>query len=43
MNRSRPRLADCPGHILEAIERIRRYTGSLDEASFMRSERVDPA
>ena len=34
------RVCDYLDHILQAIERIRRYTAGLDEASFLNSELV---
>ena len=37
------RLPDYLGHITEAIERIQRYTGGLDEAGFVRSQLVQDA
>ena len=43
MNRDQQRLADCLGHILEAIDRIARYTGTMDEASFLKDQLVQDA
>lgn len=43
MGRKAQRLSDYLGHILEAIERIRRYTDDLDEARFEASEIVQDA
>lgn len=43
MTRDQQRLADYLSHILEAIERIRRYVGDIDEAAFLRSEMVQDA
>ncbi len=37
------RIHDYLGHILLAIDRIGRYTASLDEADFLRSELVQDA
>ena len=37
------RAADYLGHILQAIERIDRYTAEMDEASFLNSELVQDA
>ncbi len=37
------RLTDYLGHILQAIERIQRYTQALDEATFARSDIVQDA
>jgi uncharacterized protein with HEPN domain len=37
------RVPDYLGHILQAIERIDRYTADLDEASFLGSELVQDA
>ena len=37
------RTADYLGHILQAIERIQRYTADLDEAAFLNSELVQDA
>lgn len=34
------RVADYLGHILQAMERIERYTSGLDEAGFLNSEMV---
>ena len=38
MTGERQRLPDFLGHILQAIERIERYTDGMDEADFLRSE-----
>lgn len=35
MTRDPQRLAACLGHILEAIERIARYTEGMDEVGFL--------
>ena len=43
MRRDPQRLADYLGHIVEAIERIERYTCDLDEAAFLHSEIVQDA
>jgi len=37
------RTIDYLGHILQAIERIQRYTADLDEAAFLHSELVQDA
>jgi uncharacterized protein with HEPN domain len=37
------RLPDYLGHIGQAIERIQRYTGDLDEVGFLQSELVQDA
>lgn len=37
------RIQDYLGHILDAIERIHRYTANLDEAGFVNSELVQDA
>ncbi len=37
------RATDYLGHILQAIERIQRYTADLDEAAFLDSELVQDA
>ena len=37
------RTIDYLGHILQAIERIQRYTADLDEAAFLNSELVQDA
>jgi uncharacterized protein with HEPN domain len=43
MTRDQQRLADYLGHITEAIERIDRYTGNMDEATFLNSQLVQDA
>jgi uncharacterized protein with HEPN domain len=43
MRRNQRRLADCLAHIAEAIERIDRYTGDMDEAAFLSSQLVQDA
>ena len=43
MNRDAQRLSDYLSHILEAIERIERYTGDIDEVAFLRNEMVQDA
>lgn len=43
MKQSTQRLADYLSHILEAIERIDRYTKNLDEASFLQNEMAQDA
>lgn len=43
MSHDRQRLADYLGHILEAIERIGRYTDDMDEVAFLQAEMVQDA
>lgn len=43
MSHDRQRLADYLGHILEAIERIGRYTDDMDEVAFLHAEMVQDA
>jgi uncharacterized protein with HEPN domain len=43
MSRDAQRLVDYFDHILEAIERIDRYTGDIDEVAFLRDEMVQDA
>lgn len=43
MNRNALRLADYLTHILEAIDRIERYTRGLDRAAFMSTDMVQDA
>lgn len=43
MSRDRRRLGDFLAHVLDAIERIQRYTDDLDEAGFLESELVQDA
>ena len=43
MSRNALRLADYLAHILEAIERIERYTRGLDRAAFLGTEIVQDA
>ena len=43
MSRNSLRLPDYFGHILQAIERIQRYTDGMDEAGFLRSEMTQDA
>lgn len=43
MSRDPQRLADYLGHVVEAIERIERYTADLDEVAFLHSEIVKDA
>jgi uncharacterized protein with HEPN domain len=38
MSRDRQRLDDYLSHMLQAIERIHRYTDDMDEASFLQNE-----
>lgn len=37
------RLPDYLGHIIQAIERIHRYTGDMDEVGFLQSEMAQDA
>lgn len=43
MSKDRQRLIDYLGHILQAIERIERYTDELDEVGFIQNEMVQDA
>lgn len=43
MSKDRPRLGDYLRHMLQAIERITRYTESLDEVSFLQNDLVQDA
>ena len=43
MSRAVPRVLDYLGHILEAIHRIRHYTGDMDEVMFLENEMVQDA
>lgn len=43
MIRSKDRLSDYLDHILQAIERIGRYTDDLDETAFLQNELVQDA
>ena len=43
MSKDKQRLADYLGHILQAIERIGRYTEELDEVAFLQNELVQDA
>lgn len=43
MSRDPQRLADYLAHIVQAIERIERYTDDLDEVAFLESELVQDA
>jgi uncharacterized protein with HEPN domain len=43
MIRDQQRLADYLAHIAEAIERIDRYTGDMDEVAFLNNELVQDA
>lgn len=38
MTRDPQRVPDYLGHILEAIQRIERYAGGIDEAAFLASD-----
>ncbi|MGB2902642.1 MAG: HepT-like ribonuclease domain-containing protein [Candidatus Dechloromonas phosphoritropha] len=43
MNRDKQRLPDYLGHILEAIERIDRYTKDMDDVTFLQNEMAQDA
>lgn len=43
MSRDKQRLTDYLGHILEAIERIERYIGDMNEVAFLKNELVQDA
>lgn len=43
MSRDKHRLVDYLNHILQAIERIDRYTKDIDEVSFLRNEMIQDA
>lgn len=43
MSRDRQRVADYLAHILEAIERIDRYTGDMEEVAFLDNPLVQDA
>ena len=43
MSRDKQRLPDYMSHILEAIERIERYTEDLDELAFLQNEMAQDA
>lgn len=43
MKRDKQRLPDYLGHILEAIERIGRYTDDIDENTFLQDEMAQDA
>lgn len=43
MSHDKQRLLDYMGHILEAIERIERYTEDLDEVAFLQNEMAQDA
>ena len=43
MSQAAPRLPDYLGHILQAIERIQRYTSGMSEADFAHSEVIQDA
>lgn len=43
MTRDTQRLADYLAHIVEAIDRIQRYTAAMDEAAFLRNPLVQDA
>lgn len=43
MSRDQQRLSDYLAHILEAIERIDRYTGDMDELAFLDNHLVQDA
>ncbi|MDT1898670.1 DUF86 domain-containing protein, partial [Acinetobacter baumannii] len=43
MSKDRQRLIDYLAHILDAIERIDRYTENMDEVAFLQNELVQDA
>lgn len=43
MSKDKQRLIDYLGHMLQAIERITRYTEDLDEVAFLQNELVQDA
>jgi uncharacterized protein with HEPN domain len=43
MSRDKQRLVDYLEHVLQAIERIDRYTGEMDETTFLQNEMVQDA
>lgn len=43
MSRDQMRLADCLAHVLEAIERIERYTQDMDDLAFLANQLVQDA
>jgi uncharacterized protein with HEPN domain len=43
MSKAAPRLPDYLGHILQAIERIQRYTSGMSETDFAQSEVIQDA
>lgn len=43
MSRDKQRLADYLAHILEAIERIERYTEEMDESAFLENRMAQDA
>lgn len=43
MTRDQQRLADYLAHIVEAIERVERYTGDMDELGFLKNPLVQDA
>lgn len=43
MSAATPRLPDYPQHIVEAIERIQRYTEDMDELGFAQNQMVQDA
>jgi uncharacterized protein with HEPN domain len=43
MNKDRQRLMDYLAHMLEAIERINRYTEEVDEVAFLQNELIQDA
>lgn len=43
MTRDPQRLADYLGHLLEAIQRVERYSAGIDEVAFVASEIVQDA
>jgi uncharacterized protein with HEPN domain len=43
VSRDKQRLADYLAHILEAIERIERYTGNMSEVAFLENAMAQDA
>ena len=43
MSKDRQRLIDYLAHMLEAVDRIKRYTENMDEVAFLQSELIQDA
>lgn len=43
MKRDAQRLSDYLSHVLDAIERIERYTGDIDEVAFLQQDMIQDA